>query len=99
LARLSTRLPAIRAKEISSVELTQHTLRGRADLLESPQLHLTGDVTGCPATTAPAGLSRSGLPVGLQIVGPYLEDATPIAFARLLAQEIGGFHPPTGYEL
>lgn len=56
-------------------------------------------LTGCPATTAPAGLSRSGLPVGLQIIGPYLEDATPIAFARLLAQEIGGFHPPTGYEL
>ncbi len=29
-------------------------------------------LTGCPATTAPAGLSKSGLPVGLQIVGPYL---------------------------
>ena len=56
-------------------------------------------LTGCPATTAPAGLSRSGLPVGLQIVGPYLEDATPMAFARLLAQEIGGFQPPTGYQL
>ena len=39
-------------------------------------------LTGCPATTAPVGLSRSGLPVGLQIVGPYLEDATPIAFAK-----------------
>jgi amidase len=51
-------------------------------------------LTGCPATTAPAGLSKSGLPVGLQIVGPYLEDATPIAFARLLADEIGGFQAP-----
>ena len=56
-------------------------------------------LTGCPATTAPVGLARSGLPVGLQIVGPYLEDATPIGFARLLAQEIGGFQPPKGYEL
>jgi amidase len=56
-------------------------------------------LTGCPATTAPVGLSRSGLPVGLQIVGPYLEDATPIRFARLLAQEVGGFQPPNGYEL
>jgi amidase len=54
-------------------------------------------LTGCPATTAPVGLSRSGLPVGLQIVGPYLEDATPIAFARLLALEIGGFQAPKGY--
>jgi amidase len=56
-------------------------------------------LTGCPATTAPAGLARSGLPIGLQIVGPYLEDATPIAFAGLLAHEIGGFLPPKGYEL
>jgi amidase len=54
-------------------------------------------LTGCPATTAPAGLSKGGLPVGLQIVGPYLEDATPISFAQLLAREIGGFQPPQGY--
>jgi amidase len=54
-------------------------------------------LTGCPATTAPAGLSRSGLPVGLQIVGPYLEDATTLEFARLLGLEIGGFQPPPGY--
>jgi len=54
-------------------------------------------LTGCPATVAPAGLSRSGLPVGVQIVGPYLEDATTIRFAQLLAREIGGFRPPDGY--
>ena len=53
-------------------------------------------LTGCPATTAPVGLTRSGLPVGLQIVAPFFEDATSIAFARLLAQEIGGFQPPPG---
>jgi amidase len=35
--------------------------------------------------------------VGIQIVGPYLEDATPIRFAELLAQEISGFQPPKGY--
>lgn len=54
-------------------------------------------LTGCPATTAPAGLTRGGLPVGLQIMGPYLEDATPIQFAALLADEIGGFQPPPGF--
>lgn len=56
-------------------------------------------LTGCPATTIPAGLGRSGLPVGLQVMAAYLEDATPTAFARSLAEEIGGFQPPTGYEL
>jgi amidase len=54
-------------------------------------------LTGCPATTVPAGLSKGGLPVGLQIMGPYLEDLTPITFAQLLACEIGGFQPPPGY--
>lgn len=54
-------------------------------------------LTGCPATSAPAGLTAGGLPVGLQIMGPYLEDATPIEFARLLAQQIGGFQAPPGF--
>ena len=49
-----------------------------------------------PATAAPIGLTRSGLPVGLQIIGPEGEDPTTIEFARLLAAEIGGFVPPPG---
>jgi amidase len=54
-------------------------------------------LTGCPATVAPAGQTRQGLPVGIQILGPYLEDATPIRVASLLAKENGGFTPPPGY--
>ena len=53
-------------------------------------------LTGCPATVAPAGKAK-GLPVGIQILGPYLEDATPIRLASLLAKENGGFTPPPGY--
>ena len=54
-------------------------------------------LTGCPATVAPAGETAQGLPVGVQILGPYLEDATPIRLAGLLAKENGGFTPPPGY--
>jgi amidase len=54
-------------------------------------------LTGCPATAAPIGLSKGGLPIGLQIMGPFWEDATPISFAKLLADEIGGFTAPSGY--
>jgi amidase len=54
-------------------------------------------LNGLPATIAPAGLTQDGLPVGLQIVGPYLEDATPIDLAGRLADLIGGFQPPAGY--
>jgi amidase len=50
--------------------------------------------TGLPATVAPAGRTRGGLPVGLQILGPYLEDATPIDFAGRLADVTGGFEAP-----
>jgi amidase len=55
-------------------------------------------VAGQPATAFPAGISRGGLPIGLQAVGPYLEDLTPIRFAALLAGEIGGFRRPPGYD-
>jgi amidase len=50
-----------------------------------------------PATAAPLGLTASGLPVGLQIIGAEGEDLTTIEFARLLAAEIGGFVAPPGY--
>jgi amidase len=50
-----------------------------------------------PATAAPVGLSRGGLPIGIQIIGPYLEDRTTIAFAGLLEREFGGFTSPPGY--
>jgi len=50
------------------------------------------------ATAFPVGRSREGLPIGLQAIGPYLEDRTPIEFAAQLAREIGGFTRPDGYE-
>ena len=52
---------------------------------------------GQPATVFPVRLSRSGLPIALQAIGPYLEDRTPIRFVQLLAREIGGYVPPARY--
>lgn len=52
-----------------------------------------------PATVAPIGFTSNGLPVGIQIVGPYLEDHTSIQFAILLEKEItGSFKLPPGFE-
>ncbi len=56
------------------------------------------NVPGQPATAFPVGVSREGLPIGLQAIGPYLEDLTPIRFTALLAREVGGFRKPAGYD-
>jgi amidase len=63
------------------------------------QLYWAGiaSLPNLPGTAAPAGRTPRGLPVGVQIVGPYLDDHTTIEFARLLAQVTEGFVPPPGY--
>jgi amidase len=55
-------------------------------------------VSGLPVTVAPVGLSDSGLPVGIQIIGDRFEDQTTLAFARGLSEILGGFVSPPGYK-
>ncbi len=54
-------------------------------------------LSGLPASVAPIGETRDGLPVGVQIIGPYLEDRTPLAFAAAL-EDLYGFRAPPGFE-
>lgn len=73
------------------------TINGRqADY--NDQLFWAGIATlaGLPASVAPIGDTADGLPVGVQIVGPYLEDRTPIAFAAAL-EELYGFRRPPDF--
>ncbi len=56
---------------------------------------LTG-VSWLPATVVPIG-QVDGLPVGVQIAGPFLEDRTPLAIARFLSEALGGFTAPAGF--
>lgn len=51
-----------------------------------------------PATSAPVGVTSEGLPINIQIIGPYLGDKTTIRFAELLADVHGGFRPPPGWD-
>jgi amidase len=55
-------------------------------------------LTGLPSTAVPVGLSKDGLPIGIQAIGPYLEDRTTIRFADLITREIGGYQRPPGYD-
>jgi amidase len=47
-----------------------------------------------PSTTIPAGRSKHGLPIGLQIIGPEHADLSCIALARYLEKAHRGFEPP-----
>ena len=73
---------------------------------EAPRgLHYTGDAEYCapwtllgvPAVTLPAGFGKHGLPLGLQIVGPYLNDHRMLRVAKWIEAALG-FEPgiPTG---
>ena len=70
------------------------------DYAYSDQLAWPGIATlpGLPATAMPLGLSPEGLPVGIQIVGPWLEDRTPLKLAELIEREFGGFVPPPVFD-
>jgi len=57
----------------------------------------TATLANLPSTSMPIGRTASGLPIGAQIIGPYLEDRTTIAFAGLIERTFGGFRPPPGY--
>ncbi len=55
-------------------------------------------LSSLPGTSAPVGFTRDGLPAGIQVVGPYLEDRTSIHVAKLVAEVSGGYVPPPSVE-
>jgi amidase len=50
-----------------------------------------------PATVIPVGCLGNGLPIGIQIVGPYLEDRTTLDVAKHLFTLVGGCPRPAGF--
>jgi amidase len=49
-------------------------------------------LTGCPAISLPCGLTKQGLPIGLQLIGRSHGDSDLIGMARLL-EEVLAFEP------
>lgn len=47
-----------------------------------------------PSTSAPVGRTTAGLPVGVQVVSPYLHDRSSIAIAGWLTELVGGYVVP-----
>jgi fatty acid amide hydrolase 2 len=55
------------------------------------------NVLGLPVTQVPLGLSKSGLPIGLQIVSGPFNDHLSIGVAEELEKTFGGWVPPCHY--
>jgi amidase len=47
-----------------------------------------------PSTSAPVGQTSGGLPVGVQVVSPFLHDYRSIAVAGLISDLVGGYAVP-----
>lgn len=45
----------------------------------------------------PIGRTAAGLPVGMQVVAPYLQDRRAVGVAELLREVVGGYEVPPGF--
>ena len=61
------------------------------DGLQWPSVATVADL---PSTAIPIGRFVDGMPMGVQVIGPYLEDRTPLRFAQLLEHVTGSFAAP-----
>lgn len=77
-----------RTIEVNGAPRPYHDLMGWAGLTNAVYL---------PATVAPVGMTPDGLPVGVQIVAPYLEDRTSIHIAGLMKDVVGGYRIPQAF--
>jgi amidase len=55
-------------------------------------------VVGLPSAVVPIGRTAAGLPVGIQVVAPYLHDRRAVRAAQLVSEVLGGYTVPPGFE-
>lgn len=53
-----------------------------------------GNVLGLPSVSVPAGRTRAGLPVGVQIIGPPFAEGALLTAALILEESLGGYIQP-----
>jgi aspartyl-tRNA(Asn)/glutamyl-tRNA(Gln) amidotransferase subunit A len=71
-------IPAPRMR-VKAVEIDSHLEPVRSALI---RLNRPQNVTGLPAITVPCGFTRTGLPVGIQIIGRAFDESTVLQLAH-----------------
>jgi amidase len=79
--------------DVRTVELNGET-HPLADVLAWPGMI---SVVGLPSVVVPIGRTADGLPVGMQVVAPYLHDRRAVRVARLITEVTGGYETPPGF--
>jgi amidase len=69
------------------------TPEGERPYTDQPFWISHASLPGLPAAVTPIGRTPGGLPVGGQVIGPLYEDDTPLVFAELLSELVGGYLP------
>lgn len=87
IATCATIVPALPLGQTSVTEAQGAQFRGGAVDWLRPTTAVT--LTGCPALVLPCGLTRAGLPVGLQLIAPPRQEAALFRAAAWLEREIG----------
>jgi amidase len=54
-------------------------------------------IVGLPSAVVPIGRTAAGLPVGMQLVAPYLHDRRAVGAARLIDAVLGAYAVPPGF--
>ncbi|GAB3497741.1 amidase [Amycolatopsis cihanbeyliensis] len=88
-------VPAIPHDTTPDVAARRITVNGQPrPYLDQIRWSCLASMAGLPAASVPAGRSPAGLPIGLQVIGPRLEDRTVLDIATRVAELTGGFQPP-----
>lgn len=58
-------------------------------------MEVVANLTGQPSTAVPCGIAASGLPVGLQIMGPRYADRAVLSAAAVIERSMPHLTPPT----
>ena len=73
---------ALRANNPELDPIIERATELKAVVFQHTWLKITGNLAGVPGISVPCGRTRSGLPIGLQVLGRHFDEATILRVAQ-----------------